>query len=253
MSCEYFDNIEDLRKNGLDWLNEVANCRIHGTTGRRPDEMFEEEKPYLNRELFLQNSSVQVRADKTNLINYKGNKYSVPYIYQGKKVSLTTDNSKLYCQDIVTGKQIAEHSICQGSYQIITEASHYISPDEKMAKVEREVKESFALNLVDPTFVSNLIERIKKDNHNYARHQLLGLEKLACKYPHICWHQAEKTIFDLPKVKISVLTRILDICFNKIDLASICDYDGDGYPISSSLDRPLDVYMKKIKRGTINA
>ncbi|MCL2065057.1 MAG: IS21 family transposase, partial [Candidatus Cloacimonetes bacterium] len=74
LGCENFENIEDLRKQGLEWLNEVANCRIHATTGRRPDEMFEEEKPYLNRDLYLHNSSVQVRADKTNLISYKGNK-----------------------------------------------------------------------------------------------------------------------------------------------------------------------------------
>ena len=253
LSCEDFDDIEDIRKSSLEWLNEVANCRIHGTTGRRPDEMFEEEKPYLNREIYLQNSSIQVRADKTNLINYKGNKYSVPYVYQSKMVSIAIDNNKLYCYDIVTGKQIADHSICQGSYQTITDARHYISPEEKMAKVEQEVKEAFAYNLIDATFVSNLIERIKKDNHNYARHQLLGLSKLPYKYPLICWQQAGKTILDLPKVKISALTRVLDICFNNIDLESYFENDDDGYPITSSLDRPLEVYMKKIKRGNKNA
>ncbi|MCL2065488.1 MAG: IS21 family transposase [Candidatus Cloacimonetes bacterium] len=251
LGCEYFDDIEDLRKNGLEWLNEIANCRIHSTTGRSPDEMFEEEKPFLNRELYLQNSFVQVRADKTNLISYKSNKYSVPYVYQGKKVAISADNCKLYCHDIVTGKQIAVHDINHDNYQIITDASHYISPEEKMAKVEQKVKEAFADNLIDTSFVANLIDRIKRDNHNYARHQLLGLAKLSHKYPPGCWQEIEKTIFELPKVKISVLTRLLDISFNDIDV--FLEFDDDCHPISSSLDRPLEVYMKKIKRGGINA
>jgi transposase len=253
LNCEDFDNLEDIRKKSLWWLDEVANCRKHNTTGRPPDEMFEDEKPSLNSELYKQNSAVQVCADKTNLINYKGNKYSVPYVYQCKKVSITIDNGRLYCYDLVTKKQIAEHDICQDRYQTIIDASHYISPEEKMAKVEQSVKEAFLYNPDNATFVSNLIQRIKEDNNNYARHQLIGLSYLVNKYPPMCWWKAEEAIFNLPKVKISSLTRLLDICFHNIDLENFFTNDEDGHPISSSLDRPLDVYMKKIKRGTANA
>ena len=253
LDCEDFENLEDIKKRSLQWLHEVANCRIHGTTGRRPDDMFEEEKQYLNHELYVQNSSVQVCADKTNLISYKGNKYSVPYVYQCKKVSLNTHHGRLYCYDLVTGKQIAEHEICHEKYQIITDPSHYISVEEKMAKAEQRVKEAFSDTSVETEFVSSLIQRIKDDNHNYARHQLLGLVNLVDKYPLPCWQKVEKAIFDLPKVKISVLKRLLDICFYNIDLESYIEHDDSGYPASSSLDRPLEVYMKKIKRGKNNA
>ena len=253
LKCEFFADLEDLRRNGLEWLNEVANCRIHGTTGRRPDEMFVEEKPYLNRDLYLQNSAVHVCVDKTNLISYKGNKYSVPYVYQGKKVAVTTENGTLYCQDIVSGKQIAEHTITHERYQIITDSSHYISPAEKMAKAEQDVRWSFAANFGDPQFVSVLIQRIKEDNHNYARHQLLGLSKLACQYPPPCWQSVEKVISELPKVKISVLVRLLDISLYNIDLESHLETDDYGHPVSSSLDRSLEVYMKKIKKGAKDA
>ena len=253
LSCEDFDNLEDIRRQSLQWLSEVANCRIHGTTGRRPDEMFEEEKSYLNSELYIQNSSVQVCVDKTNLINFKGNKYSVPYIYQCKKVSINNHNGRLYCYDIVTGKQIAEHEICHEKYQIITDPSHYISPEEKMLKTEQQVKDAFSKNSIEPLFVSSLIQRIKEDNHNFARYQLIGLISLAYKYPKPCWQKIEKVIFELPKVKISVLTRLLDINFYNINFESFFENDEIEYPASSSLDRSLDVYMKKIKRGKANA
>ena len=256
LECEDFANLEDIRKRSLEWLKEVANCRIHGTTGRRPDEMFLDETPYLNSELYMQNSSVPVCVDKTNLISYKGNKYSVPMFYQCKKVTINTHNGRLYCYDLVTGKQIAEHEISYEKYQIITDPSHYISPEEKMAKAEQRVKEAFSINLinsVDSIFVASLIQRIKEDNHNYARQQLLGLVDLVNKYPLPCWQHIEKVILDLPKVKISVLKRLLDIHLYNVDLEIDIENDEAGCPASSSLDRSLEVYMKKIKRGIINA
>jgi hypothetical protein len=253
LKCEEFDNLEDIRKSSLVWLNEVANCRIHGTTGRRPDEMFEEEKPYLNKKSYLEYAKQQVNVDKTGLVNYKGNQYSVPYIYQRKKVAIDAHEGMLCCYDIVSGQQVAEHTISLDNNQRIIDETHYISTDEKMAKAEEKVMSAFALASADITFVSSLIQRIKEDNHNYARQQLLGLVKLAYEYPLPCWQDVEKTIFRLPKVKISVLTRLLQISFNKVDLDDLLEYDEYCHPRSSSLDRSLDVYMKKIKKGGKNA
>ena len=253
LSCEEFNDLSDLRSKGLDWLNEVANCRIHSTTGCRPVELFEKEKAYLNKELYLQYCDKQVCADKTNLINYKGNKYSVPYIYQCKKVAINAHAGKLYCHDIVTGHQIAEHTISHEKYQQIIDPKHYISPEEKLFRAEQKVISAFADVSTSITFVSSLIQRIKDDNRNYARHQLLGLVSLAYKYPVPCWLDVEKAIFNLPKVKISVLTRLLDISFNNIDFEQIFDVVEYEPPRSSSLDRSLEVYMKKLKLGGQNA
>jgi transposase len=247
LSCEVFKDIQDVRNQSMEWLNTVANCRIHATIGRRPEDMFEEEKPYLNREIYLQNSSYQVIADKTNLISYKGNKYSVPYIYQGKKVSIYAHQGKLFCHDIINGKQIAEHEITYEKYKNIICQNHYISPEKKMAKVENQVMSSFDNARVDQVFARKLINRIKHDNHNFARFQLLGLSNLIHQYPLPCWQDLEKVVFDLPKVKISVLTRLLDMYLYKIDFESFFDEIEYEPPITSSLDRSLDVYMKKLK------
>jgi hypothetical protein len=246
LRCENFDNLQDIRMRSLLWLNEVANLRIHGTTNRRPVDMFEEEKPYLNHGIYLQQLNHQVCVDKTGLINYKGNQYSVPYIYQRKKVAIHVNEGNLYCYDIISGHQIAVHIISFDRSVRIIDKSHYISPEEKMAEAEQEVKSAFEYARVDINFVSCLIQRIKEDNHNYARHQLLGLVKLANKYPLPCWRDIEKVVFELPKVKISVLVRLLEISYHKIDFTDFCGYVECNDPISSSLDRSLEVYMKKI-------
>jgi len=42
-----FDSLEDLNAKARLWLDEVANCRVHGTTRRVPQEAWEEERPFL--------------------------------------------------------------------------------------------------------------------------------------------------------------------------------------------------------------
>jgi transposase len=253
LECEEFHDLSDLRSKGLDWLNGVANCRIHGTTGRRPNELFEAEKKYLNKEIYLQYSNTEVCVDKTGLINYKGNKYSVPYIYQGKQVMINTHEGKLYCHDIATGHQIAEHTICYDKYESIIDSKHYISPAEKMLKAEQKVMSAFADITTDRSYASELIERFKKDNHNYARYQLLGLTSLVYKYPQLCWYDVKEAIFNLPKVKVSLVARLLEISFNNINFEEVFDVVEYDSPSTSSLDRSLEVYMKRIKPGGTNA
>ena len=47
-----FDSLVDLKRRQFKWVNEVANVRIHGTTKKRPREVYETQereklKPYL--------------------------------------------------------------------------------------------------------------------------------------------------------------------------------------------------------------
>lgn len=80
---EVFRDPEHVRQHVQDWVESVANVRLHGTTGERPRERFErDEREHL--EAYLSPACVQPvahetrRADKTGLIAWKANKYSVP-------------------------------------------------------------------------------------------------------------------------------------------------------------------------------
>jgi len=95
------------------WMENVANVRIHGTTRKTPVEMFEEERPKLQAlPLFPYDCAViqSVRADSRYRVAFESNKYSVPPDYAGKRVELC-----LYPEKIVIrhdGRMIAEHVRC---------------------------------------------------------------------------------------------------------------------------------------------
>ena len=86
-ACDYFD-LQDLNVQARQWCDEVANCKVHGTTGEVPFERLTEERKYLQpllveRPLFI----VETRkATKTQLISIDGNKYSVPAEFARKRV-----------------------------------------------------------------------------------------------------------------------------------------------------------------------
>jgi len=92
------------------WLQTVANVRIHGTTKRQPAELFQAEKPRL-KPLPLQPYDVgvirQVRASYQFRITLDTNTYSVPAEYAGAALTLKLypDVLCLYHQD----KLIARH------------------------------------------------------------------------------------------------------------------------------------------------
>ncbi len=121
-------NISYLRKsflNGLDrdnlslaalnhgirqWMENVANIRIHGTTHKSPLEMFKDESSaLLPLPLFPYDCGVIVNshANKQYRVVFESNKYSVPPEFAGRRVELGIypETIAIRCE----GKLIAEH------------------------------------------------------------------------------------------------------------------------------------------------
>jgi transposase len=78
----------DLNVQALQWCNEVANRKVHATTGEVPFDRLEQERAYLKPlnvtdPLFI---IEERRATKTQLISVEGNQYSVPPIFAQRKV-----------------------------------------------------------------------------------------------------------------------------------------------------------------------
>jgi hypothetical protein len=115
------------------WTANFADRRIHGTTHRKPIEMFEEERELLidHREIppfILQERFVRHIA-KDCMINFKTNRYSVPFRFVGKQVEVQSDSGliRIYHE----GHLIAVHSECMGTHQVNVEKSHYEGIYEK--------------------------------------------------------------------------------------------------------------------------
>jgi transposase len=92
------------------WLNTISNVRIHGETGKKPVDMFPEEKDSLIAASTLPYDAATikpVRACKQFRIVLDTNRYSVPAEYAGQRLSLKIYPDKLciYHQD----KLIARH------------------------------------------------------------------------------------------------------------------------------------------------
>lgn len=121
---ENFETLEHLNNQICRWIREVADVRIHGTTHRKPVELFPEEnlRPYNPQA--LADKIIRRIAAKDCLVSFRSNRYTVPWQYAGKEVDIKTlDSGKL--QVLYAGNVIAEHDQKEGRYQISMQREHF--------------------------------------------------------------------------------------------------------------------------------
>jgi len=93
------------------WLDEVANVRIHGETGRKPAEALVEEKAALRplpAALYDVGAPRLVHATRRCRVHFDSNRYSVPPAQAGRRLNLCAYPEKIHVYD--DGKLIAEHA-----------------------------------------------------------------------------------------------------------------------------------------------
>ena len=107
------------------WLDTIANVRIHGSTREKPVDRLEKERPHL-RPLpaypFDTGTVSQVRASSQFRITLDTNRYSVPAEYAGTPLTLKTypDRLCIYSQD----KLIARHVRSYNRHQDFEDPDH---------------------------------------------------------------------------------------------------------------------------------
>ncbi len=144
---ESFANWADLEHYFSDWLDNMANQRIHGSTGKQPHAYYEQAEkahmlPYLTPSCVQTKPSDTVvtrKADKTGLIAWQSNKYSVPMTYQCARVGVITQNGQLLISDLETGEIVAEHLIRQEKGQVIKNRDHYRDKAQRIENLEADV------------------------------------------------------------------------------------------------------------------
>src|SRR5690606_10587806 len=129
---EEFASEQDLRHHVQHWLETVANARVHGTTERVPREHFEQEerqhlRAYLSpSSLTDQGTRAQPRrADKTGLISWKSNKYSVPMAWQQANVGIAEHGNDLTITELDTGDASAVHELSSDKGRTGKSTHHY--------------------------------------------------------------------------------------------------------------------------------
>jgi transposase len=112
---EVFADWTDLESYLAGWLDNTANQRLHATTGKVPQVHYDQceraqMKAYLSPAMVQADEALMTRkVDKTGLISYQSNKYSVPMAYQQATVGIRVEGDQLMILDLEKAHEIARH------------------------------------------------------------------------------------------------------------------------------------------------
>jgi hypothetical protein len=112
-----FASMEELRAHLVWWMREVADVRVHGTTGERPIERFEQREqkalsPLEGRPPFEFKRELERVVHNDLCVEVDTNHYSVPWRFIGKSVLVRV--SPLTVEISYAGRQIASHKRLSG-------------------------------------------------------------------------------------------------------------------------------------------
>jgi len=137
MPLREFNDLTDLQTQVLDWLDQVANVRIHQTTGESPKERFESVEmrplpPQVTEPLETNTPLVH----KDFAIKFDGNSYTTPPWTIGKKLTLKADQHTIWIYR--DERQICSYPRCWERKKRIENPTHV----EQVKKLKRRQWES---------------------------------------------------------------------------------------------------------------
>jgi transposase len=175
-----FRDIDDLKQKLRKWLTEVNDVRIHGTTKKRPIDMYIEEHPFLQplpANHFDTSLVVQLVVNQESCVQWKGYLYVAPeqYMYELCPVRITDDHLVVYSP---AGEQLVTHPLAEPG-----RTQRYVGvreepgkkPDLVIADVISRLK-AFAPEMGD------YIDQVKRYKPGSWRHHLKSLLALKVNY-----------------------------------------------------------------------
>ena len=212
---EAFKDWKSLETYLADWLDTVANQRMHGTTGQQPWVHYDNEEkvkmqPYLTPSCLPNNSAAHEtrQVDKTSLISWQSNKYSVPMAFQSAKVGVSAQAGQLLIHDLASGDRIAEHVISLEKGQILKNTHHYRDMKQRVEALE----DTLAQQLGD-SVSQRLCALLKATSPKIYKDQLLGAKQVIAthtvQYGRIRADLLER-ILTAPRLTVTQLRDLLD-------------------------------------------
>jgi len=122
-----FESFPALNAALAQWIATIADVRIHGTTHKRPIDLFEEEKSLLlptkdKAPYHIMDRAVRHVA-RDCMVSFETNRYSVPLRFVGMPVEVQTCNDRILI--FHEGILIVSHPRCEGKYQVQIDKEHY--------------------------------------------------------------------------------------------------------------------------------
>lgn len=254
-----FIDIDTFNEDCLAWLRRTANHDKHGTTHKRPDEVFALEREYLKpvlryRFASTDEESISYPVRKDNLVLYKSNRYRVPVgtYRQGIRVYMiiNEETDEVSITDMITGEIYATHKVCHDKGKLIGQSSRsYRDKSKTIIAQEEALKELFD----NDELVGPFLEHLHQEKPRYYRDQLGVIKKLfeewnkedILKGLHYC---SEKELYSAGELKSSIIYLTQD----KLDKYKINRRDGTALPDKYREDktelRPLSIYEDALNR-----
>ena len=114
------------------WVETVANRRVHGTTHRRVEEAWAEERPHLapigGRPAYPYRPMTLRRVSRDAYVSYGASRYSAPWETAGRDVQVREVEDRLeFALETSPGilERIAVHARSERKHAVITEPSHH--------------------------------------------------------------------------------------------------------------------------------
>ena len=118
-----FHDLTDLQAQANQWRDQVANVRVHTTTGHRPSEHFDPQAMRALPELLPDcRDTTQAKVHTDFSIRFDGNTYTVPPWLIGKTLTVKADHHHLACY--FKEKAVATHLRCWQRKQRIELPQH---------------------------------------------------------------------------------------------------------------------------------
>ena len=175
-----FKDRDDLKQQLRQWLTDVNDIRIHGTTKKRPIDMYIEEHPFLQvlpSNHFDTSLVTHKVVNQESCIYWEGYQYVVPekYMYELCPIRITEDHMIIYSP---MGDQIVTHPLAEKGRKERYVGVHrkpVKKPDLVIADVVNRL-EAFAPEM------SEYIKQIKRHKPNSWGHHLRSLLALKVNY-----------------------------------------------------------------------
>lgn len=181
---ETFSDWEALQAHQQQWLEAVANARIHGPTGEPPRQRYERDERAQMRAYLTPAYLSQPRApsqtrhvDKTGLLSWTSNQYSAPLVYQQARIGVHEEGAQLVLSTLDSGQEIARHALCLDQGQIIKNSAHYRHKQEQISELETVIGQQ----LGEPA-AGRLCTLLKRTSPRIYKDQLRGLKALLERY-----------------------------------------------------------------------
>ena len=195
------------------WLDNTANVRIHGTTRKKPQDLFELKekdalKPLPTQEFTFSKSAV-AKVHPNCHIAYAANYYSVPHSHIGCEVDVIEINNllKIYYQ----GKEIALHTLVRGTNgEHVTNNEHY--PDSKnITPAEILSRQEIEMSAIGQNALSFFYAVLRKgDMHVYSYRCIAGVLALRKNFDNTAIDQACKRAVWYESITYGTVKRICE-------------------------------------------